>query len=132
MVELYDLVVDCTDAPSTRYLISDAAVVCSKPLVSGSALGTEGQLAVYGYQGGPCYRCVFPTPPPAESVFTCGEGGILGPGILISIVFLTVSRGGDRGNAGTRGDKDPRGIKFPGRTCEANPILSQYDNIFSI
>jgi len=57
--------------------------VLSKPLVSGSALGTEGQIAVYGYNGGPCYRCVFPVPPPAESVLTCGEGGILGPGTAI-------------------------------------------------
>jgi adenylyltransferase/sulfurtransferase len=80
IVQKYDVIVDCTDSPATRYLISDAAVVCSKPLVSGSALGTEGQITVYGYEGGPCYRCVFPTPPPAESVLTCGEGGILGPG----------------------------------------------------
>ena len=82
----YDVVVDCTDAPSTRYLISDAAVVLSKPLVSGSALGTEGQITVYGYNGGPCYRCIFPTPPPAESVLTCGEGGILGPGNTIFVL----------------------------------------------
>jgi len=80
MVKQYDVIVDCTDSPSTRYLISDAAVICGKPLVSGSALGTEGQLAVYAYRGGPCYRCVFPVPPPPESVLTCGEGGILGPG----------------------------------------------------
>ena len=79
----YDVIVDCTDAPSTRYLISDAAVVLSKPLISGSALGTEGQIAVYGYNGGPCYRCIFPQPPPPESVLTCGEGGILGPGTTI-------------------------------------------------
>jgi adenylyltransferase and sulfurtransferase len=84
IVEQYDVVVDCTDAPSIRYLISDTAVVLSKPLISGSALGTEGQIAVYGYKGGPCYRCVFPNPPPAESVLTCGEGGILGPGSPIS------------------------------------------------
>jgi adenylyltransferase and sulfurtransferase len=73
-------VVDCTDWPSTRYLISDASIVCKKPLISGSALGTEGQLATYGYGGGPCYRCVFPVPPSPEAVLTCGEGGILGPG----------------------------------------------------
>ena len=82
MILQYDIVIDCTDSPSTRYLISDAAVICGKPLVSGSALGTEGQLAVYGYRGGPCYRCVFPTPPPPDSVVTCGEGGILGPGTV--------------------------------------------------
>lgn len=83
LVGQYDLIMDCTDAPSTRYLISDTAAVLSKPLISGSALGTEGQVTVYGYCGGPCYRCVFPNPPPAESVLTCGEGGILGPGSKI-------------------------------------------------
>jgi adenylyltransferase and sulfurtransferase len=83
------MIVDCTDAPSTRYLISDSAIVCGKPLVSGSALGTEGQITVYGYKGGPCYRCIFPNPPPPESVLTCGEGGILGPGTLMSSHLLT-------------------------------------------
>jgi molybdopterin/thiamine biosynthesis adenylyltransferase len=102
----YDIIVDCTDAPSTRYLISDAAVVLSKPLVSGSALGTEGQIAVYGYNGGPCYRCIFPNPPPAESVLTCGEGGILGPGSTIFLVELIWSCWINWVDAGTRSDKD--------------------------
>ncbi|OQO11450.1 hypothetical protein B0A48_03177 [Cryoendolithus antarcticus] len=83
----YDLVLDCTDRPSSRYLISDAAVLTGKPLVSASALKTEGQLVILNNPprsprdpaGGPCYRCVFPKPPPAESVLSCGEGGILGP-----------------------------------------------------
>ena len=103
IIEQYDIVVDCTDAPSTRYLISDATVVLSKPLVSGSALGTEGQITVYGYRGGPCYRCVFPNPPPAESVLTCGEGGILGPGnYCVYCSLLISSRWRDWSNAGTR------------------------------
>jgi adenylyltransferase and sulfurtransferase len=85
MLAQYDVVVDCTDTPSTRYLISDSAVISSKPLVSGSALGTEGQIAVYVHRNSPCYRCMFPTPPPAESVLTCGEGGILGPGQLLDL-----------------------------------------------
>jgi adenylyltransferase and sulfurtransferase len=80
IVSKFGLVLDCTDAPSTRYLISDVCVALSKPLISGSALGTEGQIAVYCHKGGPCYRCIFPTPPPPETVLTCGEGGILGPG----------------------------------------------------
>lgn len=83
----YDLILDCTDHPTSRYLISDACVVTGKPLVSASALKTEGQLMVLNNpprtagdpSGGPCYRCVFPKPPPAESVLSCGEGGILGP-----------------------------------------------------
>ena len=86
----YDLVLDCTDHPTSRYLISDACVLTSRPLVSASALKTEGQLIVLNKPplppgspstlgGGPCYRCVFPKPPPADSVLSCGEGGILGP-----------------------------------------------------
>ncbi|KAH0275289.1 Molybdopterin-synthase sulfurtransferase, partial [Aureobasidium melanogenum] len=83
----YDFVLDCTDHPTSRYLISDACVLSGKPLVSASALRTEGQLTVLNNpprapgasDGGPCYRCVFPRPPPAESVVSCGEGGILGP-----------------------------------------------------
>ncbi|KAI7542625.1 Molybdopterin-synthase sulfurtransferase, partial [Hortaea werneckii] len=83
----FDLVLDCTDHPTSRYLISDACVLVGKPLVSASALKTEGQLIVLNNPpappgdpaGGPCYRCVFPTPPPPESVLSCGEGGILGP-----------------------------------------------------
>lgn len=83
----YDLVLDCTDHPTSRYLISDACVLAGKPLVSASALRTEGQLIVLNNpprpagdnSGGPCYRCVFPRPPPAEAVLSCGEGGIIGP-----------------------------------------------------
>ncbi|KAL5003085.1 Molybdopterin-synthase sulfurtransferase [Aspergillus recurvatus] len=83
----YDLVLDCTDNPATRYLISDTAVLLGKPLVSASALRTEGQLMVLNNPprpagdktGGPCYRCVFPRPPPANSVTSCADGGILGP-----------------------------------------------------
>lgn len=87
IVEEYDLVLDCTDNPASRYLISDTCVLLSKTLVSASALRTDGQLIVLNSPplppgneaGGPCYRCVFPKPPPAESVVSCGEGGILGP-----------------------------------------------------
>ncbi|TKA50444.1 hypothetical protein B0A49_09644 [Cryomyces minteri] len=87
MFDRYDLVLDCTDHPTSRYLISDTCVLLQKPLVSASALRTEGQLMVLNnppraagdVTGGPCYRCVFPRPPPAESVTSCGEGGILGP-----------------------------------------------------
>lgn len=83
----YDLILDCTDNPATRYLVSDTAVALGKPLVSASALRTDGQLMVLNYPprpagdktGGPCYRCVFPKPPPADSVVSCADGGILGP-----------------------------------------------------
>jgi len=83
----YDLILDCTDNPATRYLISDASVLLGKPLISASALRTEGQLMVLNNPprppgdkiGGPCYRCIFPKPPPADSVISCADGGILGP-----------------------------------------------------
>jgi adenylyltransferase/sulfurtransferase len=83
----YDLVLDCTDTPASRYLISDTCVLLGKPLVSASALRIDGQLMVLNnpplppgdVAGGPCYRCVFPKPPPPESVVSCGDGGILGP-----------------------------------------------------
>lgn len=86
-VQPYDLVLDCTDTPASRYLISDTCVLLGKPLVSASALRTDGQLMVLNNpplpsgntSGGPCYRCVFPKPPPPESVVSCGDGGILGP-----------------------------------------------------
>jgi adenylyltransferase/sulfurtransferase len=87
LFEQYDLILDCTDHPTSRYLISDACVLTGKPLISASALKTEGQLMVLNNPprlagdtaGDPCYRCVFPKPPPAETVLSCGEGGILGP-----------------------------------------------------
>ena len=79
--EQYDLVLDCTDHPKSRYLISDTCVLTSKPLVSASALKTDGQLMTLNMPPGtgPCYRCVFPKPPPADSIISCGEGGIIGP-----------------------------------------------------
>ncbi|KAJ9157620.1 Adenylyltransferase and sulfurtransferase uba4 [Pleurostoma richardsiae] len=89
IVSDYDLVLDCTDHPTSRYLISDACVLLRRPLVSASALRTDGQLMVLNcppapqgfVEAGapPCYRCVFPRPPPPDSVVSCGEGGILGP-----------------------------------------------------
>ncbi|XXG94016.1 hypothetical protein Hte_000267 [Hypoxylon texense] len=87
IVSRYDVVLDCTDHPTSRYLISDICVLLQKPLVSASALRTDGQLIVLNNpaapqgvaNGGPCYRCIFPKPPPADSVISCGEGGILGP-----------------------------------------------------
>jgi adenylyltransferase and sulfurtransferase len=86
-VREYDVVLDCTDHPTSRYLISDVCVLLQKPLVSASALRTDGQLIILNnppapqgsLEGGPCYRCVFPKPPPPDSVVSCGEGGILGP-----------------------------------------------------
>lgn len=80
----YDIVVDATDNVPSRYMINDCCVVLGKPLVSGAALGLEGQLTVYNYNGGPCYRCLFPTPPPTTACQRCSDSGVLGvvPGII--------------------------------------------------
>lgn len=78
IVRLYDVVVDCTDRFSTRYLINDACVLEKKPDVYGSIFRFDGQVSVFGAAGGPCYRCLYPQAPPPGSVPTCAEGGVLG------------------------------------------------------
>ncbi|XP_054798114.1 adenylyltransferase and sulfurtransferase MOCS3 isoform X2 [Prosopis cineraria] len=80
----YDIIIDATDNAPSRYMISDCCVVLGKPLVSGAALGLEGQLTVYNYKGGPCYRCLFPTPPPTTACQRCADSGVLGvvPGVI--------------------------------------------------
>ncbi|ESL10454.1 molybdopterin synthase sulfurylase-like protein [Trypanosoma rangeli SC58] len=74
-----DVVVDGTDNVAARYLINDAAARQRKPVVSGSAMRWDGQLSVYGYDGGPCLRCLFPVPPPLEAVGSCNDTGVMGP-----------------------------------------------------
>ncbi len=74
----YDLVVDGTDNFPTRYLVNDACVMLGKPHVWGSILRFDGQVSVWWAGHGPCYRCVFPEPPPPGSVPSCAEGGVLG------------------------------------------------------
>ncbi|KAI5071154.1 hypothetical protein GOP47_0013405 [Adiantum capillus-veneris] len=84
LIKEYDVVVDATDNVPTRYLISDTCVALGKPLVSGAALGMDGQLTVYNYEEGPCYRCLFPVPPPQGACQRCSDSGVLGvvPGII--------------------------------------------------
>ena len=84
IVEGWDIVMDGSDNAATRYLINDICMILRKPLVSGSALQMEGQITVYGLNGGPCYRCMFPEPPPAHTVVNCSDGGVLGmvPGLI--------------------------------------------------
>ncbi|TFK19696.1 molybdenum cofactor synthesis 3 [Coprinopsis marcescibilis] len=80
LLKNYDIILDCTDNVPTRYLLSDAAVVLNKPLVSGAAQKFDGQLSVYNLgQNGPCYRCIFPIPPRPANVGSCEELGVLGP-----------------------------------------------------
>ncbi|XP_040836991.1 adenylyltransferase and sulfurtransferase MOCS3 [Ochotona curzoniae] len=92
LVRRYDVVADCSDNVPTRYLVNDACVLAGRPLVSASALRFEGQITVYHYDGGPCYRCVFPQPPPAETVTNCADGGVLGvvTGVLGCLQALEV------------------------------------------
>lgn len=80
----FDYILDGADNFATRFLVNDASYFSKVPLVSASVLNFEGQLAVYNHQGGPCYRCLFSEPPPAGSVPSCAEVGILGtmPGLL--------------------------------------------------
>ncbi len=74
----YDLVIDGTDNFPTRYLVNDACVLLGKPNVYGSIFRFEGQLSVFWAEEGPCYRCMFPEPPPPGMVPNCAEGGVLG------------------------------------------------------
>ncbi|HEV2207068.1 MAG TPA: molybdopterin-synthase adenylyltransferase MoeB, partial [Candidatus Acidoferrales bacterium] len=80
----YDIIVDGTDNFPTRYLVNDACILLGKPNVYGSIFRFEGQVSVFGYEGGPCYRCLYPEPPPPGLVPSCAEGGVLGvlPGIV--------------------------------------------------
>jgi len=83
----YDMVVDGTDNFPTRYLVNDACVLLGKPNVYGSIFRFEGQVSVFWGARGPCYRCLFPEPPPPGLVPSCAEGGVLGvlPGIIGSL-----------------------------------------------
>ncbi|MCO5184461.1 MAG: molybdopterin-synthase adenylyltransferase MoeB [Anaerolineae bacterium] len=80
----YDLIIDGTDNFPTRYLVNDACVLLGKPNVYGSIFRFEGQVTVFNTEDGPCYRCLYPEPPPPGLVPSCAEGGVLGvlPGIV--------------------------------------------------
>jgi molybdopterin/thiamine biosynthesis adenylyltransferase/rhodanese-related sulfurtransferase/molybdopterin converting factor small subunit len=83
----FDIIVDGTDNFPTRYLVNDACVLLGKPNVYGSIFRFEGQSTIFGMLDGPCYRCLYPEPPPPGLVPSCAEGGVLGvlPGIVGSI-----------------------------------------------
>ncbi len=80
----YDLIIDGTDNFPTRYLLNDASVMARKPVIHGSVFRFEGQLTVFSPYDGPCYRCLYPEPPPAALAPSCAEAGVLGilPGIV--------------------------------------------------
>lgn len=89
-IERYDVVVDGSDNFATRYMVNDACVELERPDVFGSVLRFEGQLGVFALPDGPCYRCLFPEPPPPGVVPSCAEGGVLGalPGVIGSLQAL--------------------------------------------
>ncbi|MGE5635900.1 MAG: molybdopterin-synthase adenylyltransferase MoeB [Nocardioidaceae bacterium] len=84
IIQGYDVIVDGLDNFPTRYLLNDASVRLQIPVVSASILGFDGQLSVFKPYEGPCYRCLYPTPPPAELAPSCGANGVLGvlPGVM--------------------------------------------------
>jgi sulfur-carrier protein adenylyltransferase/sulfurtransferase len=83
----FDIILDGTDNFATRYLTNDACVLLGKPNVYGSIFRFDGQASIFAMPDGPCYRCLFPSPPPPGSVPSCAEGGVLGvlPGLVGSI-----------------------------------------------
>ncbi len=87
----YDLIVDGTDNFATRYMVNDAAVLLSKPYVWGSIYRFDGQASVFWEEHGPCYRCLYPEPPPPGMVPSCAEGGVLGV-LCASIGSIQVTR----------------------------------------
>ena len=101
LIRPYDIVVDGTDNFPTRYLTNDACVLLQKPNVYGSIFRFEGQASVFApHLGGPCYRCLYPEPPPPGMVPSCAEGGVLGvlPGVIgciqaTEILKLALGRG---------------------------------------
>ena len=100
VLSTYDVVADGTDNFAARYLVNDACVLLGKPNVWAAIFRFEGQASVFDAAKGPCYRCVFPEPPPAGAVPSCAEGGVLGvlPGLLgtiqaTEVVKLILGRG---------------------------------------
>ena len=87
IIKDYDIVIDGTDNFPTRYLVNDACILLNKPNIYGSIFRFDGQATVFNYQGGPCYRCLYPEPPPPGLVPSCAEGGVLGvlPAMIASI-----------------------------------------------
>ena len=100
IIKEYDIVVDGTDNFATRYLVNDATALLKKPNVYGSIFRFEGQASVFYSEKGPCYRCLYPAPPPPGMVPSCAEGGVLGilPGVIgliqsTEVIKLILSKG---------------------------------------
>src|SRR6267143_54921 len=127
----FDVIVDGTDNFPTRYLVNDACILLGKSNVYGSIFRFEGQVTVFGMPEGPCYRCLYPEPPPPGLVPSCAEGGVLGvlPGIVGSIqametIKLVLGRGDSL--AGRLLLFDALAMKFR----ELKPRLDRGDDLF--
>lgn len=126
IIEEYDVVADATDNYKARYLINDACVLAGKPDVFGAMYQFEGQTSVYYAKEGPCYRCVYPSPPPAGLVPSCAEGGVMGalPGIIGSIQANEVIKlivGGGQPLVGRLLTLDAWKMKFHQLKLDKNP-----------
>jgi molybdopterin/thiamine biosynthesis adenylyltransferase/rhodanese-related sulfurtransferase len=127
LVRDYDVVVDASDNFPTRYLVNDACVLTARPVVHGSVSRFEGQASVFGVPGGPCYRCLFPEPPPAGSVRSCAEAGVLGvlPGLVGMIQATEVVKlltGLGESLAGRLLLIDALAMRFRAITVEPDPL----------
>lgn len=87
LITQYDIIIDASDNYKTRYLINDACFLLKKPLVSASIFQFQGQISIFNYQDGPCYRCLYPEPPHPELAFNCDTNGVIGvlPGLIGTI-----------------------------------------------
>ena len=122
----FDIIVDGTDKFPTRYLVNDACILLGKPNVYGSIFRFEGQATVFGAPGGPCYRCLYPEPPPPGLVPSCAEGGVLGvlPGIVGTIQAMETIKlilGSGDSLAGRLLLFDALGMKFRELKLRKNP-----------
>lgn len=139
----YDIIADGTDNYNTRYLVNDACVLLGKPNVSAAIYQFEGQASVYFAKRGPCYRCVYPSPPPPGLVPSCGEGGVIGvlPGIIGTIQANEIIKliiGGGHSLVGRLLHFDAWSMKFRELKleknpdcpiCGKNPTITQLDSI---
>jgi len=126
LFESYDIIADGTDNFPTRYLVNDACVITGKPNVYGSIFRFEGQASVFATSDGPCYRCLYPEPPPPGLVPSCAEGGVLGilPGLVgliqaTEVIKLILGKG--ESLAGRLLLFDALGMKFRELKLRKNP-----------
>ncbi len=125
----YDVIVDGSDNFPTRYLINDACVLLGKPNVYASVFRFEGQLSVFDARVGPCYRCLYPEPPPAGVVPSCADGGVLGvlPGVMGSLQATEAIKqitGAGESLIGRMLTFDALRMSFSDRTLKKNPACA--------